>query len=83
MADVSLELIQAMLQRVLDGQAVLAREMQELKARLSAVEQALLSVRRDLVLESEARFGIQRQVDHLDERVARIERRLELTEAAH
>ena len=78
MAEVSRELIQLMLQRVLDELAALREDMRDVKKRLSAVEHAVVSLRRDQTNDAEATAHAQDRLDRLGERVARIERRLEI-----
>lgn len=81
MGDVNIELLQAIMQRVMDVQSQMTREFQDMRARMSTLEHAMHSVRRDGVLESEARGVVQSQVDHLDVRLRRVERRLEIADA--
>jgi hypothetical protein len=77
-AEASLDLIQAMLQRLVDGQRQTHQDLADLKERMGAVELGLIGVRRELVglAEADARLGI--RVDHLESRLERIERRLDL-----
>ena len=74
MVDVNLEMLQAMVQRVLEGQRRaenkldrIADDLSDLKLRTTNTEEALA--------------GVNRRLDRLDARVERIERRLDLSEA--
>ena len=81
MAEVSLEMLQVMVQRVLDNQARQSEEAHDTRARLTAIERHLAALRRDNLLDAETTGNIQVQVDRPDERVERIERRLDLRDA--
>ena len=80
MAEPSLELLQAMVQRVLDKLADHDATFAEVTARLTSIERHLAGVRRDAVLDAETTTNVQAQVDALRSRLARIERRLELVD---
>ena len=71
---------QAMVQRVLDGQAALRDDMIDVKERLVSLERATVASRRDQANDAEHVAHVQAQMDRLAGRVARIERRLELVE---
>lgn len=60
------------------GQDRIENELRDLKGRVSAVENGLNGVRRDLVALAEADARLQVAMDRFGERVDRIERRLEL-----
>lgn len=62
------------------GQDRIENEIRDLKGRVSAVENGLNGVRRDLVALAEADARLQVAMDRFGERVDRIERRLELRE---
>jgi hypothetical protein len=81
MAEVGLELLQAMVQRVLDNQEVQATELREIRERLSHVERGLIGIRRDLVGDAEVMSTLQTQISRLDDRMVRVEQRLELRES--
>jgi predicted nuclease with TOPRIM domain len=67
MAEVNLEMLQAMVQRVLDGQAELKADMIEVKERLGLIEGQYSS--------------ISRRVDRISGDVDQIRRRLDLADA--
>jgi predicted nuclease with TOPRIM domain len=67
MAEVNLEMLQAMVQRVLDGQAELKTDMIEVKERLGLIEGQYSS--------------ISRRVDRISGDVDQIRRRLDLADA--
>jgi predicted nuclease with TOPRIM domain len=67
MAGVNLEMLQAMVQRVLDGQAELKADMIEVKERLGLIEGQYSS--------------ISRRVDRISGDVDQIRRRLDLVDA--
>jgi hypothetical protein len=81
MAEVSLELLQAMVQRVLDNQEVQAAELREIRERLSHLERGLIGIRRDLVGDAEVMSTLQTQISRLDDRMVRVQQRLELRES--
>jgi len=68
--------------RNIDGKVdALRQDMRDVKLRLSGVEGALNAVRRDILALSEDNARQQVANDHLDERIERIETRLNLSEA--
>jgi archaellum component FlaC len=81
MAEPSLELIQSMLQQVLDGQREHREDLRDIKLRLTQVETGIGAMRRDIGGLTETVAHAQAQIDRLSERVGRIERRLDLTDA--
>lgn len=78
MAEASLELLQVMVQRLLDGQLVLRDDVHDMRARLTSLERAVLASRRDQANDAEHVAHLQEQMDRLTDRIARIERRLEI-----
>jgi hypothetical protein len=81
MADVKLDMLQVMVQRVLDGQDRHSRELGEIKLRLSNIKRGIASIRRESAGDAETVITVQVQVDRLGERIERIERRLNLNDA--
>lgn len=81
MGDVSLELLQAIVQRVMDVQSTMTLEFEDLKSHMTSLEHAMISVRGELVLAGEASDNVPSQVAHLDARLRRVERRPELIDA--
>ncbi len=80
MPEVNLELIQAMLQRVLDVQGKHTQDFVEVKQRLSSVELGVAGIRREIALDAENVAHVRHDLDRLGQRIDRIERRLELTD---
>jgi hypothetical protein len=80
MAEARLELPQAMVQRVLDGQAALRDDMTDVKERLVALARATVASRRGHANDAEHVAHVQAQMDRLAGRIARIERRLDMVE---
>lgn len=80
MAEPSLDLLQAMVQRVLDRLAEHSEEFKEVKARLASVERAVLGIRSDMVGHAHVDANLQDQLDRVSARVERIERRLKIAE---
>jgi tetrahydromethanopterin S-methyltransferase subunit G len=78
MPEPSLELLQAMMQRMLDMLAEHSAEFREVRLRLSAIERHIAGLRRDDALAMEAAIDVREVVDRLGER---IERQLGLLEA--
>ena len=72
-AQVSLELLQSMVQRVLDGQKMLREDNRNLRRRLSRIEHALLALQRADVDRTEGETGTQDQIDALAARLERLE----------
>jgi len=81
MPDVSLEMLQAMVQRVLDGQKEQREDLREIKGRLTALELGQAAIKRDIAASAESDARIQGQLDRLGDRVERIERRLNLVDS--
>jgi len=68
--------------RNIDGKVdALRQDMRDVKLRLSGVEGAVNAVRRDILALAEDNARQQVANDHLDERIERIETRLNLSEA--
>ena len=80
MAEPSLELLQIMTQHVLDGIVALREDNSDIKQRLTAVERAIATVRRDIAGDAETAAHMQAQLDRLGQRVGRIETRLDIVE---
>ena len=72
---VSLELLQAMVQRVLDGQAMLREDARNVRRRLSRIEHAIASLQRAEVDRGEGEIATQDQFDALAARLERLEGR--------
>ena len=80
MAEPNLELLQAMVQRVLDRQAEHSDEFKEVKARLASLERAVLGIRSDMVGHAHVDANLQDQIDRVSTRLDRVERRLDIAE---
>jgi hypothetical protein len=80
MAEPRLELIQIMLQRLLDGQARHETLLRRINEELSLVNRHINAVRRDRSLGFDAHAGASDRMIELDARLARIERRLDLSD---
>jgi phage shock protein A len=74
-----LGLLQAMVQRVLDGQSALQEEVHELSYRMSTVEQQIANV---AASEASHYASVSTRLDHITTRIERIKRRLDLVEPA-
>lgn len=77
MAEPSLELLQAMMQRMLDGQARLTGDVLEIKQRLTTIE---LQVGNLSATEQSHYAMTMQRLDRHEARMDRIERRLELAD---
>jgi hypothetical protein len=75
-ADVTLDFLAVQLNRVLDGQRLAREDMADLRAMMRTIEQRTTAVERSLAL---VRVGLAR-IDVRQDRVGRIERRLDLAE---
>ena len=64
------------------GQDRIEHELREVQARLSSLEAAVIGSRRDVVHTQEDVARQQLSIDHLKERIYRIERRLDLRDGA-
>jgi tetrahydromethanopterin S-methyltransferase subunit G len=80
MAEPSLELLQLMVQRVLDRQAEHSDEFREVKLRLASLERSVLSIRSDMVGDAHVAANLQAQIDRINSRVEKVERRLEIAD---
>jgi chaperonin cofactor prefoldin len=74
MPDTSLELLQAMVERVLTGQ-------RRMESKLDRIVDDLADLKLRTTSTEEAVAGVNRRLDRLDLRVERIERRLDLVDA--
>jgi chromosome condensin MukBEF ATPase and DNA-binding subunit MukB len=74
LAELSLELLRTMVQRVLEGQL-------RAETKLDRIVDDLSDLRLRTTNTEEALAGVNRRLDRLDVRVERIERRLDLSEA--
>ena len=72
MAEPNLELLQAMVQRVLDGQARHDGEFREVKHRLTTLELSVAGVRRDFALMSEQQAMSSLRTDTLEDRIGSV-----------
>jgi hypothetical protein len=81
MSDVSLEMIQAMIQKILDGRRDDLLFQRDVKERLTHVETMLASQRREMALDAEGVAMLSARFDRLAEEVDRIKRRLEISDA--
>ena len=68
MAEVSLEIIQAMVQRALDGQSLLREDVSDVKRCLISLEMSVAQIHADFA-------GQSTRVDRLETRLERIDRR--------
>lgn len=78
MADVTLELLGQMMQRSLDMQRELAADVRELKSRMTDIERGL---GRNAASESEHYASVMGRMDRVDDRIDRVERRLNIGDA--
>ncbi len=78
MSDAPENLILVYLRRIDTKVDLLADDVRDLKGRVSAVENGLIAVRRDLVLLAEADARQQVAIDRLGARVDRVDTRLDL-----
>jgi hypothetical protein len=79
MADVTLEMLGQMVQRVLNNQHDHSAQLKEVTVRLSQLEQAVSSLHRDGAIQAENTAVLHARIDRLSDRIERIERRLDLT----
>lgn len=80
MVEPTLELLQAMVQKVLDNQQRQYRDIHDIRDRLTGIEGEIGKAVRDRGDDMESRAHIQARVDRISERLDRVERRLELRE---
>ena len=80
MADEPESLVLVYLRRIDAKVDAMAQDIRELKERVSSLEIAVASVRRDIAVLAETDARLQYAVDRLRDDVGRIQRRLELTE---
>lgn len=74
MPEPSLELIQSMLQRLLDGQNTLREDVRNVRRRMSRLEASMVALQRSNLDAQESEANIQEQVDGLAVRIERLER---------
>ena len=79
MADESENLVLTFLRRLDARMDRIEPELRDLKERMTSLELGMASVRRELVGQAEGDARLHARFDRLDDRVARIERRLDLT----
>ena len=80
MAEDPESLVLVYLRRIDTKVDAMAQDIRELKERVSSLEVAIASVRRDIAVLAETDARLQGAVDRLREDVSRIQRRLDLTE---
>jgi archaellum component FlaC len=80
MVEPTLELLQAMVQKVLDNQHRQSTDIHDIRDRITHIEGEIGKVVRDRGDDMESRAHIHARVDRISERLDRIERRLELRE---
>ncbi|HIJ64053.1 MAG TPA: hypothetical protein HPQ04_15280 [Rhodospirillaceae bacterium] len=79
MAAVTLEMLGQMVQRVLDKQREHDGKFADLVTRLSQVEMAISGLHRDGTMQAENTAILHARIDRMNDRLERIERRLDLT----
>jgi hypothetical protein len=77
-AEPSLELLQAMMQRMIDRQEAMQLDLRELKLRMTSVE---ISLTNFAAAEASHYVSLAQRADRVDARLERIEQRLGLVEA--
>jgi hypothetical protein len=78
MVEVTLEMLGQMVQRVLDSQREISADLRELKSRMTDVERQL---GRNSATETEHYASVMGRIDRFEERIDRVERRLNLEDA--
>lgn len=78
MAEPNLEMLMAMMQRTLDIQRETAADIRDMKLRLTGIERQLGS---NAASEMEHYASVMGRMDRFDDRLGRVERRLELGDA--
>jgi hypothetical protein len=78
MAEPTLEMLMAMMQRTLDTQREAAADIRDMKMRLTSIERQLGST---AASEMEHYASVMGRMDRFDDRLGRVERRLELGDA--
>ena len=81
MAEATLDMLQKMVQKVLDGQRHHDQEFHDVKARLTTIEQTIAGLKRDDADAVETSANLQSQIDKMGDRLSRIEHRLDLNDA--
>ena len=75
MPEPSLELIQSMLQRLLDGQNMLREDVRNVRRRMSRLEASMVALQRSSLDAQEGEASVQEQVDGLATRIERLEQK--------
>ena len=78
MAEPSLEMLMTIMQRTLDSQRETAADIRDMKSRLTSIERQLGS---NAASASEHYASVIGRMDRSDDRLSRVERRLELSNA--
>ncbi len=78
MVEPTLEMLMAMMQRTLDAQREASADIRDMKLRLTGIERQLGS---NAASESEHYASVMGRMDRFDDRLGRVERRLELGDA--
>jgi hypothetical protein len=78
MAEPTLEMLMAMMQRTLDTQRETAGDIRDMKLRLTSIERQLGS---NAASESEHYASVMGRMDRFDDRLGRVARRLEIGDA--
>lgn len=81
MADVTLELIGEQLRRLVESQRTMEELLADIRHRLQSVETNGIEVRREVVNMHADIIRIDHRLDRLDDRIAHIERRLDLVDS--
>ena len=81
MAEVTIELLGQMVQRVLDNQHDHSAQFTDLTSRVSQLEQSVAGLHRDNGLAVENTALLASRVDRLTDKLERIERRLDIGDA--
>jgi hypothetical protein len=82
MAEPSLELIQAQLERLLEGQRLIRDDLTDVKQRLTSLDVKFASLRSEVALLHGDYAGQSLRIDRIDQRLERIEKRLDLVDAS-
>lgn len=80
MPEATLDLLQAMVQRVLDNQARHTSRFAEIEARLTGMERTMVSLHRTDADQMEQGVLLQERLDAMGRRIDRIERRLDIAD---
>lgn len=82
MQDARLATLHEVIQSVFYGQKEQREDLREIKGRLTALELGQAAIKRDIAASAESDARIQGQLDRLGDRIERVERRLNLVDAA-